>query len=251
MLIHPTLDQLRTRRLTGLVQAFLEQQHLPEIHTLSFEERLGLLVDRELTIRDQRRLSNRLRQARLRQPATLEDIDYTTPRGLDKALMARLSTGHWIAEHLNCLITGPTGIGKSWLACALAQAACRQGYSARYLRLPRLCQELALAKGDGRYVKVLAEFAKIDVLVVDDWGLAPLTAEQCRDLLEILDDRHGRRSTLVTSQLPVAHGHDYLGQPTLADAILDRLVHNAYKLTLSGDSLRKRQVSLTTAPPTE
>lgn len=130
MLTHPTLDKLRTLRLTGMVQAFLEQQQLPEIHTLSFEERLGLLVDRELTRRDQRRLSNRLRQARLRQPATLDDIDYTPPRGLDKALMARLSTGHWIAEHLNCLITGPTGIGKSWLACALAQAACRQGYSA-------------------------------------------------------------------------------------------------------------------------
>lgn len=251
MLPHPTVEKLRALRLTGMVQAFLEQQRLPEITALSFEERLGLLVDREQTLRDQRRLSNRLRQARLRQPATVEDIDYTTPRGLDKVLLARLITGQWIAAHLNCLITGPTGIGKSWLACALAQAACRQGYSARYLRLPRLCQELALAKGDGRYVKVLVEWAKIDVLVIDDWGLAPLTAEQCRDLLEILDDRHGRRSTLVTSQLPVADWHDYLGQPTLADAILDRLVHNAYQLTLRGESLRKRPVSLTATPPAE
>jgi DNA replication protein DnaC len=248
MLTHPTLEKLRALRLTGMAQAFVEQQQLPEIHSLTFEERLGLLVDRELTVRDNRRLVNRLRQARLRQPAALEDIDYTTPRGLDKALITRLSTCQWISEHLNVLITGPTGVGKSWLACAWAQAACRQGYTARYWRLPRLCPELTLAKGDGRYGKLLAELAKTDLLVLDDWGLTQLQPDQCRDLLEIFEDRHGYRSTLVTSQLPVALWHDYLGEPTLADAILDRLVHNAYKFNLTGESLRKRTAILTALP---
>jgi DNA replication protein DnaC len=251
MLNHPTLEKLRALRLSGMAQAFMEQLALPEISALSFEERMGLLVDREFTVRDNRRLTNRLRQAQLRQQAVIEDIDYVTARGLDKALLSRLSTGQWIGEHLNVLITGPTGIGKSWLACALAQKACRQGYSARYARLPRLVQELALAKGDGRYPKLLAEFAKTDLVVLDDWGMVPLSADQCRDVLEIFDDRHGSRSTLITSQLPIEHWHEYLAHPTLADAILDRLVHNAYRLTLSGESMRRQRAPLTTAPVTQ
>ena len=249
MLVHPTLNKLRTLRLSGMAKALEEQQQMPDIDALGFEDRLGLLVDRELTVRDSRRLTNRLRRARLHQPAVLEDIDYTAARGLDKSLIDRLSDGRWLAEHLNLLITGPTGIGKSWLACAFAHHACRLGYTARYVRLPRLLQELVLAKGDGRYAKRLAELAKTDLLVLDDWALQPLDTEQCRDLLEILDERHNRRSTLVTSQWPLAQWHEALGQPTLADAILDRLVHNAYKLTLSGESMRKRRSPLPEATP--
>ena len=247
MLVHPTLHKLRTLRLSGMAKALEEQQQMPDIDALGFEERLGLLLDRELTVRDSRQLTNRLRRARLHQPAVLEDLDYTAARGLDKGLIERLNDGRWLAEHLNLLITGPTGIGKSWLACAFAHHACRLGHTARYVRLPRLLQELVLAKGDGRYAKLLAELAKTDLLVLDDWALQPLETEQCRDLLEILDDRHNRRSTLVTSQWPLAQWHEALGQPTLADAILDRLVHNAYKLTLSGESMRKRRSPLSEA----
>lgn len=248
MLTHPTLDKLRTLQLSGMLKAFLEQQQLPEIAAFGFEERLGLLADRELTEREQRRLLARLRQARLRQSACLEDLDYRTPRGLDQALIQHLATGQWLRDHLNCLIVGPTGIGKTWIGCALAQAACRLGFTAAYHRLPRLLEDLALAHGDGRFPKLLAALAKTDLLVLDDWGLAPLTADQRRDLLELLDDRHARRSTLVTSQLPVDHWHAYLGDPTLADAILDRLVHNAYRLHLKGESLRKTRTPLTATP---
>jgi DNA replication protein DnaC len=223
----------------------------PEIATLSFEERFGLLVDRESTERENRRLTTRLHQAKLRQTACIEDLDYRHPRGLDKALITRLATCQWVRERHNVLITGPTGIGKTWLGCALGHKACREGFTTLYLRLPRFLQELPIGKGDGRYGKLLTTLAKTDVLILDDWGLAPLSDENRRDLLEIIEDRHDRRATLVTSQLPVEHWHEALGDPTLADAILDRLVHHAYKITLQGESMRKRQAKLTKGVTTD
>ena len=251
MLTHPTLDQLRALKLDGMADAFIELQSQTQAAELAHAEWLALLVDRELTERDSRRLTTRLRQAKLRQTACIEDIDYRHPRGLDKAVLARLATCQWVREHHNVLLTGPTGIGKTWLSCALGHKACREGLTALYLRLPRFLQELPITKGDGRYGKVLTTLAKIDLLILDDWGLAPLSDENRRDLLEIIEDRHDRRATLVTSQLPVEHWHEALGDPTLADAILDRLVHNAYKLTLQGESMRKRQARLTKGVPAE
>ena len=245
MLTHPTLDKLQRLKFTGMAAALAEQMQMPDVEELAFEERLGLLVDRETTERENRRLTSRLRRAKLKHNAALEDIDYRHPRGLDKSLIRSLATCQWVKEHLNILLTGPTGVGKTWLACALAQKACREGHTALYLRLPRLLQDMVIAKGDGRYPKLLAALAKTDVLVLDDWGLAKLTAEQRRDLLEILEDRHSSRSTLATSQLPTEKWHDSIGDPTLADAILDRLVHNAYKINLTGGSMRKRKATLT------
>ncbi len=236
MLNHPTLEKLQRLRLSGMYKALIEQMNMPDIEALSFEERLGLLADREITEREDRRLKTRLRQAKLKHNACIEDIDYRAPRGLDKALMLQLSACRWIKEGLNLIINGPTGVGKTWIACALAQKACQEGYTALYLRLPRLFEELSLAHGDGRFPKLMAAFAKTDLIVLDDWGLVKLTAEQRRDLLELLDDRHCNRSTIVTSQLPVDHWHDMIGDPTLADAILDRLIHNAYRINLQGES---------------
>ena len=251
MLKHPTLDKLQTLKFTGMVAALNDQMSMPDIDELSFEERLGLLVDREITERENRSLTNRLRRARLRHNAVLEDIDYQSQRGLDKGLIQSLAACRWVKEHLNVLITGPTGVGKTWLACALAHKACREGYSAQYIRLSRLLREMVIAKGDGRYPKLLASIAKVDVLILDDWGLMKLNAENRRDLLEVLEDRHGARSTVATSQLPIDEWHAVIGDPTLADAILDRLVHNAYKINLRGESMRKRHAKLTTTTPSE
>ena len=246
MLTHPTIDKLHQLRCAGMAAALAEQLHSPHYEALSFEERLGLLADRELTLRDDRRMTSRLRRAKLRHPnACIEDIDFRHPRRLDKALIRSLASARWLRERLNILITGPTGVGKSWLACALAHHACRDGFSVLYLRTPRLLHDLAIARGDGRYTKLLAAFAKTDLLVLDDFGLAKLNAENRRDLLELLEDRYASRSTLVTSQLPLAQWHELLGDPTLADAILDRLVHNAYKLELNGGSMRKHHAGLT------
>jgi DNA replication protein DnaC len=251
MLIHPTLDQLRSLRLTGMAKALEDQLQMPDIDSLSFEERLGLLVDRERTERENRHLSSRLRKARLRQSAAIEDVDYRHPRGLDKGLMASLQSCQWIHNHVNLIITGPTGTGKTFLACALGHKACREAFSSLYLRVPRLFQDLLIAKGDGRYTKILASYAKTDLLIFDDWGMSPLSPEQARDLLEILDDRHGRRSTLITSQFPPDHWHPLIAEPTLADAILDRIVHNAYRINLKGESMRKKRSPLTKPPETE
>ena len=245
MLTHPTIDKLRTLKFTGMAKAMEEQMSMPDIESLSFDERLGLLIDREMTARENRRLDTRLRKAKLRQNVPVEDIDYHHPRGLDKSLILKLSDCNWIREHNNLIITGPTGTGKTFLACAIAQKACREGYSTQYLRLNRLFQDLVIAKGDGRYSKLLSSFAKTDLLLFDDFGIAKLNQDQARDLLEILDDRHGIRSTIFTSQFPIEKWHDLIGDPTLADAIMDRLVHNAYKIKLKGDSMRKKNSRLT------
>jgi len=247
MLNHPTVDKLHALKFFGMAVALAEQLASTEIEALSFEERLGLLVDREATYRDDRRMSSRLRRAKLRHNACLEDVNYRHRRRLDKGLVTSLASCRWITEHLNILITGPTGVGKTWLACAFAHQACREGYSALYQRLPRLLQDLALARGDGRYPKLLDSLAKVDLLVIDDWGLAHMSAENHRDLLEVLEDRYGARSTLVTSQLPLEKWHGLIGDPTFADAILDRLVHNAHKLNLKGDSMRKTKAKSTQA----
>lgn len=251
MLKHPTLDKLHALKLTGMAAALEDQSATPDITDLSFEERLGLLVDREMTERDNRRMSSRLRRAKLRHAAILEDIDYRNSRGLDKGLVQSLASCQWVKEHLNALITGPTGVGKTWLACALAHKACREGYTAQYVRLTRLLRELTIAKGDGQYSKLLTDLAKVDVLILDDWGLMKLSAENRRDLLEVLEDRHGRRSTIATSQLPIEEWHGVIGDATLADAILDRLVHNAYKINLRGESMRKQQAKLTATETSE
>ncbi|MDD9998997.1 MAG: IS21-like element helper ATPase IstB [Rhodospirillaceae bacterium] len=243
MLYHPTIDKLAELRLAGMRTALMDQQNMSEIEALSFEERLGLLLDHEAAFRAERRLKWRLRNARLRYSAVVEDLDYRHPRGLDKALMTRLVTGQWIGKRLNLLITGPTGTGKSWIACALGNKACRDGFTVQYHRLSRLFDELGYAHGDGRYPKVMKKLARTDVIILDDWGLAKLTAPQRRELLEILEDRHERRSTLVTSQLPVEHWHKMIGEPTHADAILDRLVHNAYRIVLKGESMRKMKAN--------
>jgi DNA replication protein DnaC len=241
MLIHPTIDKLRELRLTGMQKALIDQMDLPDRDTLSFDERFGLLVDSEYTERENRRLKTRLKRARLRQAATVEDIDYRHPRGLDKSLMLSLAGCDWIHQHHNVIITGPTGAGKSYLACALGNKACREGHPVLYYRIARLFQELAIAKADGRYDKVLRALARSKLLVLDDWGTAPLTDEQRRDLFEVIEDRYDRGSTLIAAQLPVKHWHETIGDPTLADAILDRLIHNAYTITLKGESMRKRK----------
>jgi DNA replication protein DnaC len=251
MLKHPTLDKLQSLKLTGMVAALADQSTTADITELTFEERLGLLVDREMTERDNRRMTSRLRRARLRHVAALEDLDYRSSRGLDKGLIQSLAGCQWVKEHLNILITGPTGVGKTWLACALAHKACREGYTAQYVRLTRLLRELTIAKGDGQYAKLLTNLAKVDVLILDDWGLMKLSAENRRDLLEVLEDRHGRRSTIATSQLPMEEWHGVIGDATLADAILDRLVHNAYKINLRGESMRKSQTKLTGSTSSE
>jgi DNA replication protein DnaC len=245
MLTHPTIEKMHNLKLTGMVKALTEQRQMSEIDSLGFEERLGLLVDRETTERENRKLTTRLKKAKLRQSASVEDIDFRRARGLDKTLILSLAACAWISKGINVLICGPTGVGKSYLACALAHKACLEGYTALYLRLPRLFEELRLAKADGRYGKLMLSYAKTNLLVLDDWGLTPMTDPQRRDLLELLEDRYGLKSTIITSQLPVTSWHEAIGDPTLADAILDRVVHNAHKIEMKGESMRKNSKPLT------
>ena len=239
MLTHPTHDRLVALGLTGMAKALDEQRGQRNVEGLTFEERLGLLVDREAAERESKRLVTRLKYANLRQDAAIEDLDTKAARGLDRALFARLATGEWIARRQDLLITGKTGTGKSWLACALGHKACRDDRSVLYWRVPRLLDALALARGDGRHARLLKSLARVQLLILDDWGLATMTSQQGRDILEIVDDRHGRASTIVTSQLPVDSWHDVIPDPTVADAVLDRLVHTAHRLALKGESLRK------------
>jgi len=237
------MEKLQSLKLTGMIAALSEQLEMPDMDDLGFEERLGLLVDREVTEQENRRLYTRLRQAKLRHRACMEDIDYRQKRGLDKSVMRSLAACQWIKDGLNVLLTGPCGVGKSFIACALGHKACLEGYKVFYCRAPRLFEELNLARGDGRYARLMGSLAKKHLLIIDDWGLAVLTEPERRDLLEILEDRHQRHSTIITSQLPVEHWHEAIGNPTLADAILDRIIHNAHKIHLKGSSMRKIKAS--------
>ena len=255
MLAHATVDKMTALHLTAMAEAFQRQLGSPQCAELSFDERVGLLIDSEWTAREQRKLRRRLRTVNLSRQASLEDIDWPSPRrGLDRAVVQSLATCAWIAQHRNLLLIGPTGIGKSWLAEAFAERACRSGYSAYCVRAPRLFRELHVARGDGSYLRVLARLAKIDLLAIDDLGLAPLTTPERHDLLEVLEDRTERASTLITSQVPVKAWHEVIGEPTLADAICDRLVHSAHVLDLQGPSMRDPSIrtrGATRPPPSE
>lgn len=242
-----TIEKLHQMRLHTMAAAFKEELERPNNTDLTFEDRMGLLVEREWLFRENRRVGTRLRAARFKHQAVLEDIDFRHPRGLEKSLILSLAGCQWVKNHHNVIITGPTGLGKSYLAEALAHKACREGYTAGYYRASRLLQELTMARGDGSYAVLLRKIAKTDLLVIDDWGLSPLADLERRDIFEIMEDRHGLRSTLITSQFPVTTWHDLIGEPTLADAILDRIVHNAHKITLDGESMRKTKSTLTDA----
>ena len=242
MLTQPTIDKLQTMHLDALASAWQEQQTQPDVIRLSFDERFAMLIDAEWLYRENKRLTRCLKEAKLRLSlACVEDIDYPVKRELDRATVRQLTSCRWVAEHQNVVITGATGTGKTFVACALAQQACRKGHRALYRRASRLTDELTLARADGSYGRVLSRLARVDVLVIDDWGHAPMRDQERRDLVEVLDDRHGFRSTIMTSQLPVAKWHDHIGDPTNADAICDRILHSAHRLVLKGPSRRKQE----------
>jgi len=239
MLNEQTLEKLYAMKLNGMAEAFKEQLQQPNISELSFEERFGLLVDCEWTWREGRRMKRLLGNAKLKINGCVEDIDFKTPRGIDKSVIVRLANCEWIKSAQNIIITGPTGVGKTYLTCALANRACRMGFSVFYIRIPKLFQELTIARADGSYPKIMKKLTKTKVLVLDDLGLAPMTAPERRDLLEVIEDRHALSSTIVATQLPIESWHDNIRDPTIADAILDRLIHNAHKINLKGESMRK------------
>jgi DNA replication protein DnaC len=240
-----TIDKLYRMKLNGMAEAFREQLQQPQINELPFEERFGLLVDRQWNWKEDRRMKRLLSNAKLKINACIEDIDYRTPRGLDKSVILRLAECGWIGRAQNVIITGATGVGKTYLACALANRACRMGYSAFYIRIPQLFQNLTIARGDGSYPKVMKNLLKAKVLILDDLGLAPMSAQERRDLLEVIEDRHGLASTVVAAQVPIDSWHANIRDPTIADALLDRLVHNAHKINLKGESMRKLRSDLT------
>jgi DNA replication protein DnaC len=241
MLNQPTLDKLQTMKLHGMASAFRLQLETTDTAQLSFEERFALLVDQQWLWKENRALERRLRASKLKERGVVEDIDYQHPRGLDRKLMRTLATSEWVKQHQNLLLIGPTGTGKTWLACALAQKACRDGYTILHKRAAELFRELSVAHADGSVGRLLLRLSRIDILVLDDFAMAPLKDSERRDFLELCDDRYQRRSTILTSQVPLAHWHEQIGDPTLADSILDRLVHNAYRLELSGESMRKKR----------
>ncbi len=243
MLIHPTVERLRALGLSAMADAFIELQNAPDAAELTREDWLGLLVDREATSRENKRLARRLRDAKLRQAAIVEDVNLHAPRGLDRALFQKLVTCEWLRDHHHLVVIGPTGIGKSWLACALGHKACREGFSVLYKRASRLFGDLAQARGEGRLPRLLASLERVRLLIIDDWGPEPLNAEQRRDLLEIVDDRYDRGSLLITSQVPVSRSHEVIADPTLGDAILDRIVHRAHRIELKGPSMRRQLVA--------
>jgi DNA replication protein DnaC len=245
MLNQQTIQKLHTMKLTGMAEAFQEQSAQPNMDRLSFEERFGLIVDRQWTWKEDCRLQRYLKNAKLKLNACVEDIDYKSSRGIDQSVMMKLIACDWIRKHQNIIITGPTGVGKTFIACALANKACREGYRSFYIRSPRFSYQMSLARGDGSYGNIINKLSKTHVLVIDDLGLAPLTDTERRDLLEVIEERHGHASTIVVSQLPMDHWHEQIGDPTIADAILDRLIHNAHKINLKGGSLRKKYANLT------
>lgn len=244
MLTEPTLEKLQSLRLSAMADAWQQSQKNTAYAELSFDERFGILVDAEFLARENRTISRRLREAKLRIPsATVEDIQEPLKRGIKKEVLRDLASGAWINQHLNVIITGATGVGKSYLACALGHSACRQGRRVLYRRVSRLFDEIKLSQASGDYIKLLAKLARADILILDDWGIGALNEQQRHHMLEILEDRYGRRSTIVTSQLPVEKWHDHIGDPTIADAVLDRLVHNAHRLKLKGPSKRKESAN--------
>ena len=239
MLIEQTLEKMNVMKLSGMAEGLRQQLGSPEHVRLAFDDRLGLLVDAEWIAREQRKLAKRLRAAKLRYPASIEDVDFKHPRGLDRQQVLSLSNGGCVQSRHNLVITGPTGVGKSYLACAFVERACRLGYKASYVRLPRLLQQLAVGRGDGSYARVLDRLARLDLLAIDDWLLAPLRDTERRDLVEVIEDRSERVSTLIASQLPTKDWHASIGDPNLADAICDRLLHNAHRIELKGASKRR------------
>ena len=250
MLSQATLEKMTAMKLYGMAQGFEEQLGKGPYQELSFEERVGFMVDREWTSREQRRLARRLKAAKLRYPASIENVDFKTPRGVDRQQLLSLANCHWIREHQNVVLTGPTGIGKSYLACALVEKACRSGFSAYYVRCPRLAHELAVARGDGSYVRWLVRLGKVDLLAIDDWLILPLKESERRDLMEVIEERSERRSILIASQLPVKDWHAAIGDPNLADGICDRLLHQAHRLSLKGPSMRRPEPSANSSRPT-
>ena len=245
MLTQQTMDKLYDMKLTAMAEAFNQQLAQPDLGELSFEDRFAMLVDRQWTFKEDRRMTRLLRTAKLRDSACIENIDFKTPRALDKSLVIRLTSSDWIKKAQNVIILGPTGVGKTYLACAIANSACRGSYPAMYKRVPRLYQEIAIARADGSYPKLMNKLSKIKVLILDDFCIAPMSDPERRDLLEVLEDRQSISSTIIATQVPIKNWIEYIGDPTLADAILDRLIHNAHKINLEGDSMRKIHSSLT------